>query len=478
MGSLKFLLCLSVYVGLLSSVGYLVNSRVPEPYMDEIFHIPQAQLYCSGNFTYWDPKITTLPGLYLFSVGVLKPVASLSQLVSPQPWSLEDSCSTVHLRAVNVICGITNLLLIFGITVQLHGEKQDFQPGLAVWSSLNMALLPVLFMFNFLYYTDAISTTMVLLTYSLHLYDRNVLAALAGACSVMCRQTNIVWVFLVAALTGGNTLLAELRLHQTRTKQPPTIALTTLGQVKELGLATVSLMQSPWRAARTLGLVVVSCAGYLIVGLSFVLFVRWNGGIVVGDRTAHQAALHLPQLLYFSLFFGGLCAPFIAGYLGDFLLAVRAHRRLAAGASLAMAAAIYLNTVAHPYLLADNRHLTFYLWRRFFARHWAAKYLPLPAYLFAHYSLGRILNRSELVFRLVFPACLVLSLVAQQLLELRYFILPFLLARLQIKPASLPLRLAAESLLVAGINAGVFYLFLWRPFTWDSEPGRLQRFMW
>jgi alpha-1,2-glucosyltransferase len=85
--------------------------------------------------------------------------------------------------------------------------------------------------------------------------------------------------------------------------------------------------------------------------------------------------------------------------------------------------------------------------------------------------------RSDLVFRLGFPMCVVLSLVAQQLLELRYFILPFLLARIQIKPASAP-RLLAESLLVAVINAFVFYLFLWRPFTWDQEPGRLQRFMW
>ncbi len=139
----------------------------------------------------------------------------------------------------------------------------------------------------------------------------------------------------------------------------------------------------------------VSCGGYLLVGLSFVLFVRWNGGIVVGDRTAHQASLHLPQLLYFSLFFCGLCGPFIAGYVLEFLAAVRNHPRMATSCGLVMAAAIHLNTVAHPYLLADNRHLTFYIWRRFFARHWAAKYLPLPAYIYAHSSVGRILNREE-----------------------------------------------------------------------------------
>ena len=129
------------------------------------------------------------------------------------------------------------------------------------------------------------------------------------------------------------------------------------------------------------------------MGLSFILFVRWNGGIVVGDKTAHQAALHLPQLLYFSLFFGGLCCSFAALYLADFLTALRSHPRMAGSCAVLMVAVIHLNTMAHPYLLADNRHFTFYIWRRFFARHWVAKFLPIPAYMFGNYSLARVLNR-------------------------------------------------------------------------------------
>jgi alpha-1,2-glucosyltransferase len=128
--------------------------------------------------------------------------------------------------------------------------------------------------------------------------------------------------------------------------------------------------------------------------VAFVLFVRWNEGIVVGDRTAHQAVLHLPQLLYFSLFFLALCCSFtLPAYLADFLVAVKAHPRLSAACLLLMGVVVHLNTLAHPYLLADNRHLTFYIWRRFFARHWMAKFLPLPAYMFGLYSLGRVLNR-------------------------------------------------------------------------------------
>ena len=32
---------------------------------DEPFHVPQAQAYCNGEWSTWDPKITTPPGLYV-----------------------------------------------------------------------------------------------------------------------------------------------------------------------------------------------------------------------------------------------------------------------------------------------------------------------------------------------------------------------------------------------------------------------------
>ncbi|KAK2066903.1 hypothetical protein P8C59_000681 [Phyllachora maydis] len=40
----------------------LVCHAVPEPYLDEFFHIPQAQKYCEGRYLDWDDKITTPPG--------------------------------------------------------------------------------------------------------------------------------------------------------------------------------------------------------------------------------------------------------------------------------------------------------------------------------------------------------------------------------------------------------------------------------
>jgi hypothetical protein len=40
-----------LYVVVSASVFRLINNVQPEPYMDEIFHIPQARKYCNGKFT-------------------------------------------------------------------------------------------------------------------------------------------------------------------------------------------------------------------------------------------------------------------------------------------------------------------------------------------------------------------------------------------------------------------------------------------
>ena len=48
---------------LCAAIAYLFNSVQPSPYMDEVFHVPQAQNYCQHNFSHWDSMITTLPGL-------------------------------------------------------------------------------------------------------------------------------------------------------------------------------------------------------------------------------------------------------------------------------------------------------------------------------------------------------------------------------------------------------------------------------
>ena len=82
---------------------------------------------------------------------------------------------------------------------------------------------------------------------------------------------------------------------------------------------------------------------------------------------------------------------------------------------------------------------------------------------------------------LLYFICCFTALVPQQLIEFRYYIIPYLIFRIYIpKPHDwrLFLSLCSELLLYTSINTVTIYLFLYRPFRWDNTPGQMQRFMW
>lgn len=41
----------AIFVLVTAVIFFQVEKAQPNPYMDEIFHVPQAQKYCAGNFT-------------------------------------------------------------------------------------------------------------------------------------------------------------------------------------------------------------------------------------------------------------------------------------------------------------------------------------------------------------------------------------------------------------------------------------------
>ncbi|XP_074880993.1 dol-P-Glc:Glc(2)Man(9)GlcNAc(2)-PP-Dol alpha-1,2-glucosyltransferase isoform X2 [Buteo buteo] len=91
-----------------------INRRQRGPYMDEAFHVPQAQAYCHGRFLQWDPMITTLPGLYLVSVGVVKPAAWLFR------WTGSVVCSVGMLRFINLLFSAGNFYLLYLLLLKIH----------------------------------------------------------------------------------------------------------------------------------------------------------------------------------------------------------------------------------------------------------------------------------------------------------------------------------------------------------------------
>lgn len=218
-------------------------------------------------------------------------------------------------------------------------------------------------------------------------------------------------------------------------------------------------------------------------------------------------------------------------------------------------AVVKFNTIIHPFTLADNRHYMFYIFRYTIRRGSWIRYGLVPVYtasrlliwgaMSGYYdpldkligpgtdravqrqqsnaekrqskvgqltsgpghkasepaadlsasSTGSVPTSTGLIFLLATA----LSLVTAPLVEPRYFILPWVVWRLQVPawqpPAgllgsklgmcrALDVRLTIETLWFVLINAFTGYIFLYKPYQWRAEDGtlldqgRLQRFMW
>lgn len=111
----------------------------------------------------WDPKITTLPGVYLFTTMFLAPFGF---------------CNTTLIRSTNLIATFLNFFLINSICKLKNSESRD--SWINVINSYNIVLFPPLFFWFFLYYTDVFSVTTILLMYLLHLRGNVKFAAFAG----------------------------------------------------------------------------------------------------------------------------------------------------------------------------------------------------------------------------------------------------------------------------------------------------------
>lgn len=103
---------------------------------------------------------------------------------------------------------------------------------------------------------------------------------------------------------------------------------------------------------------------------AFVAFAAHNGGVAVGDKDAHQPVHHPAQLVYCLLFLAVFLGPVLVSYLPGGLRGLGAREAAATLCLLCALAGAALRSAPppHAYLLADNRHFTFYLWRRLLGR--------------------------------------------------------------------------------------------------------------
>ncbi|VDO24106.1 unnamed protein product [Haemonchus placei] len=392
---------LALLHALLVTVAY---RYVPEPYMDEIFHVRQTRKYCSGNWS-WDPMITTPPALYILGMP---------------------------------FCGFeryTNSVLIAIAFVGFCRFRRLFHEDAVHSSATAILLFPVLLHSSVLYYTDLLSVSAVSWGFTL---DSSLLSSLTFAVSVLTRQTNIVW--------AGFSAAARL--------------VRSVDMSRPISSAVSSFLK---------------LSSFIVLAFSFAVFVYINGGIVLGDPTAHHPRLHLAQFLYLALFSCVHAWPQVIPRLRSLL--AKFFHPLSGLLAIPVALSAHYFAFDHPYLLADNRHVTFYLWRWWLADP-VRRVVLTPLFVGSFVFIRDLSNHLSPFVRILFVLCSFAVVVPAHLIEPRYFIVPFVLWRLSAKTSSNKFIIIVELLSQFFVFLAVFLLFIFKPFEWAHEPGVKQRFMW
>lgn len=155
--------------------------------------------------------------------------------------------------------------------------------------TLTIVLLPPMFFFSFLYYTDILSITFVLGMIYFAFKTRYFISSCFGFWSVLMRQTNIVWVGVIFC----HIALSQVAKRRQR-KVPEALKYEDLLETT-VGLITDAVLR-PKSFFIDLKLVVTLLWSYILLIVAFIGFVVHNGSIVVGDKSAHEATIHLTQV--------------------------------------------------------------------------------------------------------------------------------------------------------------------------------------
>ncbi|CAG0916382.1 unnamed protein product [Notodromas monacha] len=292
------------------NISVYLFSVNPSLVVDEVYHVPQAQRYCDGNFSYWDPKITTPPGLYVFS-------ALMSNILGK--FRIGDACSVFNLRCHNVLL---LSLLPFLVARILEARKGPLSAP-EVLLTMTVPCFPVLYFTSFFYYTETLSVALVLIVIWMRYRRWHLVAAIFGAFSTMVRQTNIIWLGLIGADAVFESVIDFCKLHLKKKKlELNQLDLNTPTILKVIYTTVVHNMHRKKRFDLLLKILFVAVPYVIVLG-AFVAFAIWNGGIVVGDKEAHTLTLHTPQILYFALFTSAMTWPILLPELRLFLVGLK-----------------------------------------------------------------------------------------------------------------------------------------------------------
>lgn len=270
--------------------GYVMLFDNLRPISDEGFHVPQIYQYQNGNFEHL-PALTTF-GTYHGCV------AFLSQILGQQ--------SLLAYRLVSLAISVL-AIGVFRDALRLVGIPDR----IARWRILQFAFLPILFPLFFLIYTDAWALLFILLCLKSCLKQRHAIAAFWGLVAILFRQTAVFWIGFAALL-----------------------ALNPLTLVRSDIRRWLARLRCLWP--------------YFSVLLLFVVFVLWNDGVAVGDRSAHGITFNITNVMCLLLLLGVCHLPVLLREQSRYMLGVRVFYSIGLVA-LGVLLSLCFYDVSHPY---------------------------------------------------------------------------------------------------------------------------------
>ncbi|KAF9893844.1 hypothetical protein FE257_010014 [Aspergillus nanangensis] len=371
-----------------------VSAVVPDPYLDEAFHVPQAQAYWHHKWTHWDPKLTTPPALYLWSYVI----CAITLFLRGSPTELSPEA----LRATNVGAAAVFLPWRLQTLLDTIRKERNNRPS-GAWLShtvLNICLFPPLFFFSGLYYTDVLALLVVIEAYNWDLKRTGPLTP------VPSRTVIFFIVSLVALVTrtlGRNakpcrsTKFADI--FRGGLENEVYDPLVSEASIEDYFKTAISLGAA---VLGNLGQIIVSLMPYLAILAAFGGFVLWNNGVVLGHKEFHTAGIHLSQMLYIWPYFVFFSWPLLAVPVANLVLPrsmlpksldygfpdkQKGLPRILTVVAVVplMLIIVHFNTIVHPFTLADNRHYVFYVFR-ILRSHPAIIYAATAVYFFCSWA--------------------------------------------------------------------------------------------
>ena len=327
---------------------------------DEYFHFNQIAKFLCNDFTLI-PELTMFPGYHVL-------VAAVSSLFYITDLSI--------MRLISLLLSSTSIVFFVLLLKSINCSNPEIK-------LLQFSFLPILFPLFFLFYTDVVSMSFVLLTLYLTFHKKYYLAGIFGLLSMAVRQNNIIWIIF---------MLINIYCQQNNSK-------FIIGKISGFIKDSITFILS------------------III---FVIFIIVNNGIAIGDRAMHPSFNISGGNIFFMLFiFFFLFLPMNLLNLAKIIALLKVNKKY-----------LLLIVILFPlYFISFNKLHTynndFHFLRNVLLDYFKADIFRVLFYFPIVYS---ILSISVTVLKAkryysIYPLTLI-SLFPSSLIEQRYYIIP------------------------------------------------------